>query len=272
VTKPERAPSERAAAIGWRGTVLARTLMPRARRCAASRHRLRTGLAALVGAGAVLGLSVAPSANADPPRYQCPPRVANCTTVAGAWIDVPPSRGPYFGSADDELTCPSGEPVGYTYEGGADVAWVLVQFFRDRPVTRDPWDPQIGPGTVFFHILNIDSSATTVRDRIGCAPTNDTTAASSRASGSEVERVWSQQIGRSQLRSYRYGCPDGRRQVSADSTVEFLTRRRPSHAELTAVTLRDRARGTGETVRVTTTARLPRRAGAVLKTYQFCDA
>jgi hypothetical protein len=98
------------------------------------------------------------------------------------------------------------------------------------------------------------------------------TAAPSRASGSEVERVWSQQIGPSGVRSYRYGCPDGRRQVSADSTVEFLTRRRPSHAELAAVTLRDWARGTGETVRVTTTARLPGRAGAVLKTYQFCDA
>ena len=44
------------------------------------------------------------SANADPPRYECSQRVANCTTVTGAWIDLSPSRGPYFGSADDELT------------------------------------------------------------------------------------------------------------------------------------------------------------------------
>jgi hypothetical protein len=245
--------------------------MPRATR-ARSRDRLRRGFAALVGAGAILALSLAPSANADPPRYECPARVANCTTVTGAWIDVPPSRGPYLGSADDELTCPSGGPVGYTYEGGSDIAWVLVQFFRNRPVTRDPWDPQIGAGTVFFHILNTDSSAATVRDRIGCAPTNPTTAGRSSASGSEVERIWTQQIGRSQVRSYRYSCPDGRRQVSADSTAEFLTRQRPSHAQLTAVTLGDRAHHSGETVRVTTTGRLSTRADAVLRTYQFCDA
>lgn len=228
----------------------------------------RRWLATVLGAAAVAALTIAPSANADPPRYECPPSIPDCTTVTGAWIDVP-AHVFYDSTANDQLTCPSGHPVGYSYEGGIDgYTWVLVQVFRNIPNTSNPANPQAGLRTVFFTIYNL-GGATTVRDRIGCAPVKDQKTASS---GSERERTWTDELGPSETRTYTHACSPGQRLVQSDATVEFLTQRRPSRAELTAVKWQDREHGNRETVHVTTSARLHRSARAVIKTSILCDA
>lgn len=228
----------------------------------------RRCLASVLGGAAVAALAIAPAANAEPPRYECPPSIADCTTVTGSWIDVP-AHVLYDSTANDQLTCPSGDPVGYSYEGGIDgYTWVLVQVFRNIPNTSNPADPQAGPRRVFFTIYNL-GGATTVRDRIGCAPVKDHQAA---PSGSERERTWTDKLEPSETRTYTHACASGRELVQSDATVEFLTQRRPSLAELTAVKWQDREHGNRETVHVTTSARLKRSARAVIKTSIFCDA
>jgi hypothetical protein len=228
----------------------------------------RRWLAKVLGGAAAVALTIAPSANAALPRYECPPSIADCTTVTGAWIDVP-AHIIYDSTANDQLTCPSGEPVGYSYEGGIDgYTWVLVQVFRNTPNTSNPQNPDAAPRTVFFKIYNL-GGATTVRDRIGCAPVNGQQTA---PSGSERERTWTDRLDPSETRTYTHACSRGRQLVQSDATVEFLTQRRPSLAELTAVKWQDRDHGNRQTVRVTTSARLQRSARAVIKTSIFCDA
>lgn len=237
------------------------------------RSRTWRTLPALLLAVSTLGviLGVCASANADPPPYQCPPSVAGCTTVVGGWIDVPPGSPATPGLARDQLACPSGLPVGFTYEGGGQgVPYVTVQIWPGYPNWTNVWNPLVN--RIYFWIINDESTTTTVRDRIGCAPM----AAAPQATADprrvqQQERVWTVTIHRSQVRSYTHSCASGTRLVSDDATVEFLTKRRPSLTQLTAVTWSAVRHNNRVTIRVNSNSRLPRR-GAKLEAMLFCEA
>jgi hypothetical protein len=232
-------------------------------------------LAVLIAAGALATLTIAPSATAAPTRYECPPRIAGCTTVTGDWLDVPGAGSLGDGRADDQLVCPSGESVGFTYEGGIDGrTGVYIQVFQNYPFTRNPWNPGAGADRAWFEVLNSSATPTTVRAIIGCAP-GSALAATPGLNPVRVvqrERTWTEKLAPSETKTYTHACSQGRRLLYADATVEFLTQRRPSMTELTAVKLSDRQHGNRETVRVTTTARLRPSARAILKIHLFCQA
>jgi hypothetical protein len=78
--------------------------------------RMLPAFAACAAIGLAVG--VCRPANAGIPTYQCPPTVAHRSTAVGAWIDVPHGSYPNPRLAYDQLTCPSGAPVGFAYEGG----------------------------------------------------------------------------------------------------------------------------------------------------------
>ena len=232
-------------------------------------------LGALIAVGAAATLTAVPSAAADPPRYECPPRIADCTTVTGDWLDVPGAGLFIDGRADDQLVCPSGEPVGFTYDGEIEARTrVYIQVFQNFPFTRNPWNPGAGADRAWFEVLNGSLKPTTVRAVIGCAPASALTAspALTPVRVEQRERIWTEKLGPSETKSYTRACSRGRRLLYPDATVEFRTQRRPSMTELTAVKLSDRQHGNRETVRVTTTARLRKSARAVLKIYLFCQA
>lgn len=192
-------------------------------------------------------------ATAAEPRYECPPSIVDCTTVTGGWLDVP--TGNFFQGRDvvvrDQLTCPSGLPVGFTYSGGnRQDSTVLVQVFRG---TRGP-----NPNTVFFGIVNW-GPRTTVQLRIGCAPAPT---ASTLGGGSvrPADRAQTRTVSLepAQTRAYTRGCPGGMRLVTGEATVEFTAHHKPSAAQLAAVRWRTARRANSETVRVTTTRALGR--------------
>jgi hypothetical protein len=233
-------------------------------------------LAALIAVGAVATLTAVSSATATPdrPRYECPPRIADCTTVTGDWLDVP-GGGSLLGRADDQLVCPSGEPVGFTYDGQIDARTrVYIQVFQNYPFTRNPWNPGAGADRAWFEVLNSSLTPTTVRAVIGCAPASALapTPALTPVRVVERERIWTERLAPSETKTYTHACSRGRRLLYPDATVEFLTQRRPSMTDLTAVKLSDHQHGNRETVRVTTTGRLRPSARAVLKIYLFCQA
>jgi hypothetical protein len=233
-----------------------------------SLHRLS---ALLPGGAALLALALAPSASAaNPPAYQCPPKVQNCTTVTGTWVDVPgPTGGGIIpGTAEDELSCPSGtEPVGYTYSGGVDTqTYVFIGVFQNFPNVRDPWNPA-AVRTIFFHIVNY-ADATTVQDRIGCAPPTGTQAPP--PVRLEREHTYSVPLVPSKTRTYTHGCT-GKPVASINFTVGFLGHRKPTRAQLTAVRVHASRHGNRDTFRVTTTKGLGH-ARAVLKMRIFCRA
>lgn len=203
-------------------------------------------------------------ATAAEPRYECPPTIANCTTVTGGWLDVP--TGNFFQGHDivvrDQLTCPAGLPVGFTYSGGnKGHPSVLAQVFRG---TRGP-----NPNTVFFGIVNW-GPRTTVQLRTGCSPA-PTASAGGGAPAQSVDRTktWTVRLEPSQARSYTRGCPSGMRLVKSGATVEFSTHRKPSSSQLGAVSWQATRYGNTETVRVTTTPSLGR-SRAALDIFALC--
>ena len=229
-------------------------------------------LSRMVGLCAVVGafLVACGSASAAVPRYECPPAVANCTTVTGAWIDVPASGVyPNAGYAEAQLTCPSSDmAVGYSYQGGVDgQTWVFVQIYQQYPNTQDPWNPAWEPGRVQFSITNW-ANATTVQPRIGCAPLTKT-GSSAPPRSLQRERVWTATLRPSQVHIYTHGCARGTRLIQSDASVEFLSRRRPPYAALAAVKWQATERRNQESVQVTTGARLGS-AQAVLKMVLVC--
>jgi hypothetical protein len=127
----------------------------------------------------------ASSASTAEPRYECPPTIADCTTVTGGRLDVPPSD--YLQDRDivvrDQLMCAAGLPVGFTYSGGdQQFTQVLVQIFRG---SRGP-----NPDTVFFAIVNY-GDRTTVQPRIGCVPTpTASTLGGGSARSAERAKTW----------------------------------------------------------------------------------
>jgi len=236
--------------------------------------RRRTLVAVAVCAAVALSLGICASAGASGPNYECPPTVAGCTSIVGGWIDVPPTLLPRTGvfapgTTQDQLTCPSGVPVGFTYEGGDGTSTnVSVQIYQSYPNWNNVWNP-VARGTVFFWINNW-GKATTVRDRIGCAPSS--AAAATRAQASrlrQVERIWAVRLRPSRDRSYTHGCPGGTRLVNSDAIVEFLTDRRPSRSQLTAVSWSSTEHRSAVTVRVRTSSRL-RTKRAELRMILFC--
>jgi hypothetical protein len=238
----------------------------------ASRHRWLRWLALTMMTAVVVSLAVSRTANADPPRYECPMTISDCVVVTGDWLDVPAQGIGDPGREMDQLVCPSGIPVGYTYDGGIDRRTaVYLQVWPNDPFTRNPWNPAAGADRAWFEILNM-GGATTVRIRVGCAPAKVATAGPPHAPREQVERTFAERLGPSQTATYTHACARGQRLVSVDPTVAFRTRRRPSRAELTAVAVHDRQQGNAAAVRVVTTRRLTTSARAVLRIYEFCDA
>jgi hypothetical protein len=210
------------------------------------------------------------SASGAVPRYECPPAVADCTTVTGAWIDVPASGlYPNAGYADAQLTCPSSDKaIGYSYQGGVDgQTWVFVQIYQQYPNTQDPWNPAWEPGRVQFSITNW-AGATTVQPRIGCVPLTKT-GSSAPARSLQRERVWTATLRPSEVQTYTHGCAGGTRLIDSDNSVEFLSRRRPSQVALAAVKWRATESRNEESVQVTTGAGLGS-AQAVLEMVLVC--
>jgi hypothetical protein len=133
-------------------------------------HRVAIQLAAVVVAGAAV-LAIGTPAGAGDLRYACPPAVAGCTVVTGTPIDLPAGHGIDELVKHDQITCPSGLPVGYSYStGDVGQTQVFVQVWPSYPNTNNISNPTAaGPRTVFFEIVHTGAQ-TTVQDLVGCAP------------------------------------------------------------------------------------------------------
>lgn len=225
--------------------------------------------AVVVCAAALVSFGVCASAGAELPRYECPPTVADCTTVMGGWVDVPEQHWPTPGLAVDQVSCPRGRiPVGFSYEGGDTFLGVYVEIWQNSPNWRNAWNP-VAIETVWFSMRNW-GQARAIRDRIGCAPVAEAaSAARDRPRITQTEPFWSARLRPSQSRSYTHRCPAGTRFVTGDATVEFFTDRAPSQTQLDAVAWSMARNGNGVTVKVRTSAKLHSHHAA-LRTYLFC--
>ncbi len=211
-----------------------------------------------------------------PSQPQCPPAVANCTTVDSAWV----AAGPADGSLA-EVRCPSGDwPVGFSYAGGngPDTA-VAIQIYPGCPNTWHVFASTDSKGLVFFRVLGSPPSIlgtssfspSSVQLSLGCTPAPATGTRPGNVRASQRIRTFTVRLAPASVRTYTHGCRAGTRLLRGQATVEFRSPRRPSRSELTAVKLRATRRGSRESWRVTTSGGL-RHKGAVLTMFLFHSA